>query len=104
MASKIGFGESFLLADFILDVALVFDVSSLFFPSLSIEVMMMDTGRGAVLNTAKVEPGSTVAIFGLGTVGLAVCSSPHRIIFIVYGGCKMRSCMFLALADIPFAS
>ncbi len=75
-----------------------------FFPSLSIEVMMMDTGRGAVLNTAKVEPGSTVAIFGLGTVGLAVCSSPHRIVFIVYGGCKMRSCMFLALADIPFAS
>ncbi len=31
MASKIGFGESFLLADFILDVALVFDVSSFFF-------------------------------------------------------------------------
>jgi hypothetical protein len=66
--------------------------------------MMMVTGRGAVLNTAKVEPGSTVAIFGLGTVGLAVCSSPHRIIFIVYGGCKMRSCMFLALSDTPFAS
>jgi hypothetical protein len=31
VASKIGFGESFLLADFILDVALVFDVSSFFF-------------------------------------------------------------------------
>ncbi|XP_057438475.1 alcohol dehydrogenase class-3-like [Lotus japonicus] len=30
------------------------------------------TGLGAVWNTAKVEPGSTVAIFGLGTVGLAV--------------------------------
>ena len=29
------------------------------------------TGYGAVLNTAKVEPGSTVAIFGLGGVGLA---------------------------------
>jgi len=28
------------------------------------------TGYGAVLNTAKVEPGSTVAIFGLGGVGL----------------------------------
>ncbi|KAE8701405.1 Alcohol dehydrogenase class-3 [Hibiscus syriacus] len=27
------------------------------------------TGLGAVWNTAKVEPGSTVAIFGLGTVG-----------------------------------
>lgn len=30
------------------------------------------TGLGAVWNTAKVEAGSTVAIFGLGSVGLAV--------------------------------
>ena len=30
------------------------------------------TGVGAVLNTAKVEPGSTVAVFGLGGIGLAV--------------------------------
>ncbi|TYH66204.1 hypothetical protein E1A91_D06G100000v1 [Gossypium mustelinum] len=30
------------------------------------------TGLGAVWNTAKVEPGAIVAIFGLGTVGLAV--------------------------------
>jgi S-(hydroxymethyl)glutathione dehydrogenase/alcohol dehydrogenase len=29
------------------------------------------TGIGAVINTAKVEPGSTVAIFGLGGVGLS---------------------------------
>jgi len=29
------------------------------------------TGIGAVLNTAKVEPGSTVAIFGLGGIGLS---------------------------------
>jgi alcohol dehydrogenase len=29
------------------------------------------TGVGAVVNTAKVEPGATVAIFGLGGVGLA---------------------------------
>jgi len=29
------------------------------------------TGIGAVRNTAKVEPGSTVAIFGLGAVGMA---------------------------------
>jgi len=29
------------------------------------------TGIGAVLNTAKVEPGSSVAVFGLGGVGLA---------------------------------
>src|SRR5262249_29651049 len=30
------------------------------------------TGIGAVLNTAKVHPGATVAVFGLGGVGLAV--------------------------------
>ncbi|CAK7312056.1 Alcohol dehydrogenase class-3 [Vulpes lagopus] len=31
----------------------------------------ISTGYGAALNTAKVEPGSTCAIFGLGGVGLA---------------------------------
>ena len=30
------------------------------------------TGIGAVLHTAKVEPGSSVAVFGLGGIGLAV--------------------------------
>lgn len=30
------------------------------------------TGLGAVLNTAKVRPGSTVAVFGLGGIGLSV--------------------------------
>ncbi len=30
------------------------------------------TGIGAVLNTAEVEPGATVAVFGLGGIGLAV--------------------------------
>ncbi len=30
------------------------------------------TGMGAVMNTAKVEPGATVAIFGLGGIGLSV--------------------------------
>ncbi|VDM63607.1 unnamed protein product [Angiostrongylus costaricensis] len=32
----------------------------------------VSTGYGAVLNTCKVEPGSTVAVWGLGAVGLAV--------------------------------
>uniref|UniRef100_H2ZYT9 S-(hydroxymethyl)glutathione dehydrogenase n=1 Tax=Latimeria chalumnae TaxID=7897 RepID=H2ZYT9_LATCH len=32
----------------------------------------VSTGYGAVLNTAKVEPGSTCAVFGLGGIGLAV--------------------------------
>ncbi len=43
------------------------------------------TGIGAVLNTAKVEPGSTVAVFGLGGIGLsciqgAVMAGAERII------------------------
>src|SRR3954462_4070822 len=43
------------------------------------------TGIGAVLNTAKVTPGSTVAIFGLGGIGLsavigAVMAKASRII------------------------
>jgi S-(hydroxymethyl)glutathione dehydrogenase / alcohol dehydrogenase len=32
----------------------------------------ISTGYGAALNTAKVEPGSKCAIWGLGAVGLAV--------------------------------
>ena len=32
----------------------------------------ISTGYGAAVNTAKVEPGSTCAVFGLGGVGLAV--------------------------------
>ncbi|KYO37988.1 alcohol dehydrogenase class-3 [Alligator mississippiensis] len=32
----------------------------------------ISTGYGAAINTAKVEPGSTCAVFGLGGVGLAV--------------------------------
>ncbi|KAK6754185.1 hypothetical protein RB195_013283 [Necator americanus] len=32
----------------------------------------ISTGYGAVVNTCKVEPGSTVAVWGLGAVGLAV--------------------------------
>jgi len=30
-------------------------------------------GLGATINVAKPKPGSSVAIFGLGAVGLAVC-------------------------------
>ena len=45
------------------------------------------TGMGAVINTAKVEPGSSVAIFGLGGIGLsaiigAVMAKAERIIAI----------------------
>lgn len=37
-----------------------------------ISSFFLSLGLGAVWNTAKVEAGSNVAIFGLGTVGLAV--------------------------------
>lgn len=37
------------------------------------------TGIGAVRNTAKVEPGSTVAVFGLGAVGMAVIQGARLI-------------------------
>lgn len=33
----------------------------------------MPIGLGATINVAKPKPGSTVAVFGLGAVGLAVC-------------------------------
>ncbi len=36
------------------------------------------TGWGAVFNTAKIKPGTTVAVFGLGTVGLAVVEAAKK--------------------------
>ena len=36
------------------------------------------TGYGAALNTARVRPGSTVAIWGLGAVGLAVAMGAKK--------------------------
>uniref|UniRef100_A0A7S0R9Y7 S-(hydroxymethyl)glutathione dehydrogenase n=1 Tax=Chlamydomonas leiostraca TaxID=1034604 RepID=A0A7S0R9Y7_9CHLO len=36
------------------------------------------TGWGAVYNTAKVQPGTTVAVFGLGAVGLAVIEAAKK--------------------------
>lgn len=38
----------------------------------------VSTGWGAVFNTAKVKPGSSVAVFGLGAVGLAVIEAAKR--------------------------
>ncbi|GLC34829.1 hypothetical protein PLESTB_001168700 [Pleodorina starrii] len=38
----------------------------------------VSTGWGAVVNTAKVKPGSSVAVFGLGAVGLAVIEAAKR--------------------------
>ncbi len=38
----------------------------------------LPTGYGAVFNTAKVEAGSSVAVFGVGTVGLAIVEACKR--------------------------
>jgi len=62
------------------------------------------TGIGAVLNTAKVEPGSTVAIFGLGGVGLsciqgAVMAKAERIIAVDVNPAKEEMARQLGATD-----
>jgi len=62
------------------------------------------TGIGAVLNTAKVQPGSTVAIFGLGGVGLsavqgAVLARASRIIVVDINASKFEMAKMLGATD-----
>ncbi len=62
------------------------------------------TGIGAVLNTAKVEPGSTVAVFGLGGIGLsviqgAVMAKASRIIAIDINEGKFEMAKLLGATD-----
>ena len=62
------------------------------------------TGIGAVLNTAKVEPGSTVAVFGLGGIGLscvqgAVMAKASRIICIDLNSDKFEMAKALGATD-----
>ena len=57
-------------------------------------------GLGAVWNTAKVEPGSSVAVFGLGTVGLAVSLSQHFCHFCHF--CHFSFCLARSLLPLPF--
>jgi S-(hydroxymethyl)glutathione dehydrogenase / alcohol dehydrogenase len=62
------------------------------------------TGIGAVLNTAKVEEGSTVVIFGLGGVGLsvvqgAVMAKAHRIIVVDINPDKFQLAQQLGATD-----
>jgi S-(hydroxymethyl)glutathione dehydrogenase/alcohol dehydrogenase len=64
----------------------------------------ISTGIGAVLNTAKVEPGATVAIFGLGGVGLsavqgAVMAKASRIIVIDINESKFEIARQLGATD-----
>ena len=63
------------------------------------------TGIGAVLNTAKVEPGSTVAVFGLGGIGLsviqgAVLAKAARIIAIDVNPGKFEMAKLLGATDV----
>ncbi len=63
------------------------------------------TGIGAVLNTAKVEPGSTVAVFGLGGIGLsviqgAVLAKAARIIAIDVHPGKFEMAKLLGATDV----
>ena len=62
------------------------------------------TGIGAVLNTAKVEAGSSVAIFGLGGIGLsviqgAVLAKAERIIAIDINEDKFEIARLLGATD-----
>ncbi len=62
------------------------------------------TGIGAVLNTAKVEPGSSVAVFGLGGIGLAVIQGAvmaraERIVAIDINPTKFELAMQLGATD-----
>ncbi|HXH02569.1 MAG TPA: S-(hydroxymethyl)glutathione dehydrogenase/class III alcohol dehydrogenase [Candidatus Competibacteraceae bacterium] len=62
------------------------------------------TGIGAVLNTARVEPGSTVAVFGLGGIGLsviqgAVMAKAARIIAIDLNPAKFEMARALGATD-----
>lgn len=62
------------------------------------------TGIGAVLNTAKVEPGSTVAIFGLGGIGMsviqgAVMAKASRIIAVDINEDKFKLAKTLGATD-----
>jgi S-(hydroxymethyl)glutathione dehydrogenase/class III alcohol dehydrogenase len=62
------------------------------------------TGMGAVLNTAKVEPGATVAIFGLGGIGLsaiigAVMAKASRIIGVDINPSKFEIARQLGATD-----
>ncbi len=63
------------------------------------------TGMGAVMNTAKVEPGATVAIFGLGGIGLsaiigAVMAKASRIIGIDINPDKFEIAKQLGATDV----
>ena len=67
------------------------------------------TGVGAALNTAKVEPGSTVAVFGCGGVGLSVVQGAYiagarQIIAVDMGEYKLGTAREMGATDLVDAS
>src|SRR3546814_10695982 len=67
------------------------------------------TGLGAVLNTAKVEPGTTVAVFGCGGIGLnciqgASLAGARRIIAVDMVPSKLELARQFGANDIVDAS
>jgi S-(hydroxymethyl)glutathione dehydrogenase/alcohol dehydrogenase len=63
------------------------------------------TGIGAVLNTAKVEPGASVAVFGLGGIGLsvvqgAVMARAGRIVVVDTNPAKFEMARMLGATDV----
>ncbi len=64
----------------------------------------LTTGIGAVLNTAKAEPGSTIVVFGLGGIGLsvvqgAVMSGAGRIVCVDINQDKFEMARMLGATD-----
>jgi S-(hydroxymethyl)glutathione dehydrogenase / alcohol dehydrogenase len=69
----------------------------------------VSTGLGAVLNTCKVEPESSVAVFGLGAVGLAVIQGAKiagatRIIAVDINPAKFKQAEALGATDFVDSS
>ncbi|MBM3946633.1 MAG: Zn-dependent alcohol dehydrogenase, partial [SAR202 cluster bacterium] len=67
------------------------------------------TGVGAALNTAKVTPGSTVAVFGCGGVGLSVVQGAYlagarKIIAVDIGEYKLSTARQFGATDVVDAS
>ena len=67
------------------------------------------TGIGAVLNTAKVEAGATVAVFGLGGIGLsvvqgAVMAGASRILVVDLNEDKFDMARMLGATDFVIPS
>ena len=81
-----------------IDAALPFDIAALFGCAVL-------TGVGAVVNTAKLEPGQSVAVIGLGGVGLsailgAKLAGARQIVAVDLSGDKLDFAKKLGATDI----